>query len=233
MLHQVSLASFFLGETGLTEVVLFGAGLSLDLTRTVSGLKHWNGISSLIEVKLRMRLMHRMNLLGERRLCLTKRIVLRILWKTANTVLCTARVFVVTAIRIHHLLLLLLHVTSLTQSHLLEIFQFWYHHLRWILAHIADCKRIALDGHRSKMRSSREPKWQTRIRVWSLIHQIVGCFEGRSVAVLRHVTWRLNWSHVRAGFLVLLQFGSAAQFFKECRISLSCSTYFFLRSDLQ
>ena len=204
MLYQASLDNIFLSETRLTKIILFGTSLRLDLTWTVSGLKHWNRISSLIEVKLWMRLMHLMNLLWDGWLCLTKRIALRVLWKAANTVLCTARVFIVTAIRIHNLLLLMLHVASLTQSHLLEVLQLWYYHLRWILACVCNCKRIALDGHRSEMWSYREPKWKSWIRVWSLIYKVVGCLERRGVAVLRHVTWRLNWSHFRANILVLL-----------------------------
>ena len=79
MLHQARLDSLFLSETGLAKVILFGTGLSLDLTLSVFGLKHWSRISSLVEVKLWVRLMHLSDLLGERSLCLTKCIVLRVL----------------------------------------------------------------------------------------------------------------------------------------------------------
>ena len=177
-----------------------------------------------------MRLVHLMNLLREGLLCLTK-CVLWILRQSATTVMCTTRLFIETTVRVNHLLLLLLHVASLTKSHLVHI-QFRNHPLRRILSHISNSERITLNGHCSEMWSSTESKWKSRIRVWTLIYEIVGCFKRRSVAVLWHITGWLCNSGIRIIIWFLFQFGCTAQFLEKCRISLTCSTNFFLRSDL-
>ena len=157
LLHQIIRAGLLLSMTGWAKVIMSGACLSLVLTLGVAGLeRRWYRISSLIEQKLLMRLMHLMNLLRERWLCLTKR-VLRILRKTATTVSTTSLV-VETAIGVHHLLLLLLHVASLAQSQLLQL-KFRHHHVWCTLANIRDCEGVTLNGHRSEVRSCPEPKW--------------------------------------------------------------------------
>ena len=129
MLYHVRLAKILMGVARLAEIILFGACLSLLLTLSESRLEYgWTRISPLIEGKLWVRLVHLMNLLWEGLLCLTK-CVLRILRQSTTTVMCTTSLVIETAVRVDHLLLLLLHVASLAQSHLLHL-QFRNHHLR-------------------------------------------------------------------------------------------------------